>query len=72
MMLNVLIGTYQEYKDFASYLADHFRPFTPEKVKKKWKELNLYDYAEQIVVNLPYPRLEPYLQVHGKTDCEVR
>jgi hypothetical protein len=56
---NVII---MEYAHFMPYISQYLHPKLPEVVSQEFKQLNLYDLAQQVVINLPPPRIQIYLQ----------
>lgn len=56
---NVII---MEYAHFLPYITRYLHPKLPEPVSQEFKQINLYDFAQQVVINLPPPRIQFYLQ----------
>lgn len=56
---NVII---MEYAHFLPYITRYLHPKLPEAVSQEFKQINLYDFAPQVVINLPPPRIQFYLQ----------
>lgn len=51
-----------EYEHFISYLASNLHPKMPDDIRKDFQQIDLYQFAQSIIVNLPPPRIKTYLQ----------
>ena len=50
-----------DYKSFLSYTLPYFSPFIPTESMTKLSNANIYQISQQLLINLPPPRVEAYL-----------